>query len=180
MKLFRPFVGFVAAFAVNWGYEMPRCKSFAANIMNLRPTVMCHSNEGHDVLCRCVSWDWVAKCLACESDLLPSLTSFWLHWSVASFFVWTFLVCCLCVLFRSCCIWLWRLLALLNSCTCCCCHRLHRFLQFCSCSVEVQSLGKLGQLWVSWIDLLRRSLWGWWICGKPWRLSAIGGWICLW
>jgi len=23
------------------------------------------------------SWNWVAKCLACESDLWPSLTSFW-------------------------------------------------------------------------------------------------------
>ena len=50
----------------------------------------------------------------------------------------------------------------------------------CSCKVELQSLWRLGWLWIFWTNLPERFLQGWWICGKTWKLSTIGGWICLW
>jgi len=69
----------------------------------------------------------------------------------------------------------------LNSCTCFCASSCrHHFLWFCSCRVHVQILWRLVRLWVSWTDLLERFLWDWWICGKTWTVSTIGGWICLW
>ena len=80
---------------------------------------------------------------------------FWLHWSVVAFQLWTVVVCFPWTLFLCCCIWLCRLP--LSSCTWWWGHR-HQFVQFCNCKAEVQSLGRLGRLWVSWMDLFGRFL----------------------
>jgi len=59
---------------------------------------------------RLVSWNWVAKCLECESDFSPSLTSFWTSLKCFCILALNFVVCFPCVLFLCCWIWLCRLL----------------------------------------------------------------------